>query len=73
MLGCRDHLSNAVQSNQSDLVEHIEVVQMALVEDELQKDGVRGNVHGFELSGLEPASLVGVEAQVANSLKLNFI
>jgi len=35
-----DRISNAIQGNEPDLIENIEVVQVAFVEDELQEDGI---------------------------------
>jgi hypothetical protein len=43
----------AVQGNEADLVEDVEVVEMALVEDELEEEGRRVHVDRLELSRLE--------------------
>ena len=69
----RDRLSDAVERNESDLVEDIEVVQVAFVEDELQEHGVRVHIHGLQLASLEAAPFVWIEAEIAESLELDLV
>lgn len=57
----RDGLSERVQTNQTNLVEHVEVVHVRLVEYELEQHGGRVNVDGLEFTRGETAALVGIE------------
>ena len=53
-------LSNAVERNEPDLVEDIEVVQMTFVENQFQKHRSRININRFEFSCLESTAFVWV-------------
>ena len=68
-----DDFTDDVKSNQPDLVEHVEVVEVALVEDQLKQHGFSRHVDRLELSSLEPASLIGIEAEVSDSLELDLV
>jgi len=68
-----DRISNAIQGNEPDLIENIEVVQVAFVEDELQEDGIRVHIYGLQLASLEATPFIWIEAEVAESLELDFV
>lgn len=50
--------ADTVEGDQAYLVENIEVVQMALVKDQLQQQSGAFNVDRLKLSSLEPTSLI---------------
>ena len=54
------HLSHAVDSDHSDLVIEIVLVNVALVEHDLEKQSQLINVHAFELPRLKIRALVAV-------------
>ena len=54
-------LTHAVQRNKADLVVEVELVCVTFVEDHLKQERHRVHVYAFQLSRLEPATLVGVK------------
>ncbi len=69
----RNWLTDAVERNEADLVEDIEVVQMALVENQFQKDSFRINVNRFEFSCLESTSFIRVKTQESKPFEFDLV
>ena len=54
-------VADAVDSDETDLVENVEVVVVALVKDQLQEDCHGIYVHRFQFSCLETTPLIRVQ------------
>ena len=55
------------------MLEHIEIVGVTLVEDQLKEHGIGVDVDGLELPRLEAGPLVGVKRQIAKARELNLV
>lgn len=68
-----NRLSNAVERNQSNLIENIEVVEVTFVKDQLQQHGICRHIHRLELSRLKATSLVWIETEIADPFEFNLV
>ena len=64
---------DAVQRNETDLIEMVEAVKVALVEENFEQCAADGDADGLELARLEARPLVGVQREVAHFGELDFV
>ena len=68
-----DGFTKAVEADETNLLEHVEVVRVTLVEDQLKEHRIGVDVDGLEFPRLEARPLVGVERQIAKSRELYLV
>lgn len=67
------HLPHAVQSHQTDLVMHVQLVHEGVMEDNLQQQRRHVRIDGFELPRLKLRRLIGAQVEKAELFKVNLV